>query len=249
MIHLYCYSCGLYICVPSDFEGGKGTCPRCKVSLRIPKPRKPSHNPYDPNFRYLAEMVNVKPKPADKSVVITPNFGPSHIYKCQKCGNAFESILGKSCPQNRCPNCGDQGVAVKKHVKFPRPGESNQATCKRKTLDPAGASTVIPQQIPASSPAPRPIPTAEPQPVPVANNTAPAPTISPVTPPPGEPVPIPVPAPAPARAPQPVSAATPAVAPASSPAQLQKTSDGFTVLYPCEDQTITPDILNAKAIN
>ena len=226
MIHLYCYSCGLYICVPSDFAGGKGTCPRCKVSLRIPKPCNPEHVPYDANFRYLAEMVNNKPRPADKSIVITGKFGPSHLYKCAKCNNTFESILGKSCPQNRCPSCGHAATAVKKNIQFPRP-EQNKSASVGHSLDPAGinASAVTPQQVPASMPAARP----EPKPVP-------APQASSVS----EPKPV--------AAPQPVPVPVPVPAPAAQPQNINQLDGDFVTLHPCEDQTITPDILNAKLV-
>lgn len=161
MIQTYCYNCGLFITVNNTFAGGKGTCPRCKTKLRIPKPKSPGSANFSPLLRYVTTPASKPAMPAGSYPVVTENLGPSNRYHCAKCGNKFESLLSKTCAQSQCPACKSTGEIISEDVKFPRQNSAGKliryASCPIKAshiLEPPATSDkpVKMQQIPASKP-------------------------------------------------------------------------------------------------
>lgn len=121
MINCYCRQCGLYISVPDDFGGGKGSCPRCKTQLRIPKPLPADMPDYEEGIRYVAEPIGSPRAMSETPDVVRPQLGPSVRYRCEHCGDGYESLKSPKWEQGLCPRCGTVNKQVIRSVVFPRP--------------------------------------------------------------------------------------------------------------------------------
>ncbi len=145
MIRCYCSTCGLYIIVPDQFEGGKGRCPRCDSSLRIPK-RDAVNLPdsHKANIRFFAFPSAPAAGTTEKARAVTEKDGRSVKYKCNDCLERFESLNPDSPQAQTCPSCGTANTAVvKKDIAFHRPsdpdsgnsGADDRATAETTTDD------------------------------------------------------------------------------------------------------------------
>lgn len=146
MIRCYCSTCGLYIIVPDQFEGGKGRCPRCDSSLRIPKPGAMNlPDSQRENTRFFAFPSATAAGATEKGRAVTEKDGRSVKYKCNDCLEHFESLNPDSPQAHACPSCGTANTAVvKKDIAFYRPsdpdagnnGTANHAPAETATDDP-----------------------------------------------------------------------------------------------------------------
>ncbi len=139
MINFYCRICGLYISVPCDFAGGKGSCPRCRVFLRVPQPISPDNPDYVKDLRYFSESVDVEAASEGRPEIATNSTGPSTRYKCSGCGEEYESISVRDWNQEKCPRCDVENPPAIEDVPFPR------------QYGPAGASGEPPAQTAAGA--------------------------------------------------------------------------------------------------
>lgn len=129
MVNFYCRACGLYISVPAEYSGGRGVCPRCKTPLRIPRSLPENHPDFVAGLRYLADLFNTSPvPPTERPPIATREFGPSSLFKCNKCGREFESLRSTGVTQGQCPNCGVVCPPMVATVDFPRDYASNAQT-------------------------------------------------------------------------------------------------------------------------
>jgi len=127
MIHSYCKKCGLYICVKGEFAGGKGACPRCKTSLRIPRTLHDGDDGYVRGLRYRTALALETPDEG-AAPIITDTSGASNRYECPRCAERFETLLhGENEPAEAsthtpgcCPRCRYENETPLGVSSFPR---------------------------------------------------------------------------------------------------------------------------------
>lgn len=119
MILSYCRKCGLYFTVADEFAGGAGSCPRCRISLRIPSPIPADSPHYVANLRYLARVTGTA-EADGLPPIATSNLGPSCRYECPHCGEKYESLRAADYHQGTCPKCGAINMPTGDEVVFPR---------------------------------------------------------------------------------------------------------------------------------
>lgn len=120
MINSYCSHCGLFLSVQEEFAGGRGICPRCEASLRIPRPFSPRQASHPTRLRYLARPAQ-SGVPAGEPQIVEEVFGPSSRYRCSECGAVYESLkLGRKARPNQCPSCQHRNKPTIEAVEFPR---------------------------------------------------------------------------------------------------------------------------------
>ena len=120
MINFYCRTCGLYISVPGDFAGGKGSCPRCRVSLIVPHPISPDFPDFVEGLRYFSQLGDVGVVPEGRPEIATDSAGSSTRYKCSSCGEEYESIGVRGWTKGKCPRCAVENPPAVEDVPFPR---------------------------------------------------------------------------------------------------------------------------------
>lgn len=121
MINSYCRVCGLYISAPEDFAGGRGACPRCKTSLRIPRPLGKDDPAYVAGLRYLSFPSGEASDEGSRPAICEPAMGASSRYACEQCGEKFESLKRTGWVKGLCPRCSHVNRKPRvRSVAFPR---------------------------------------------------------------------------------------------------------------------------------
>lgn len=144
MINSYCSNCGLFLSVQEEFAGGRGICPRCETSLRIPRPFSPLQAVRPTRLRYLARPAQ-SGVPAGEPQIVEEVFGPSSRYRCSECGAVYESLkLGRKARPNQCPSCRHRNKPTIESVDFPR-----QVEVPGEPVSVAPASSKSPAEVPS----------------------------------------------------------------------------------------------------
>jgi len=120
MIRCYCCVCGLFITIPEKFGGGRGRCPRCSSELRIPHPEHNIAKGMEDRVRYLTDIAT-EGRPAEDTMIISFEEGPSSRFVCENCGESFESLKLDNYKHGECPECSEICTdPSEKNVVFPR---------------------------------------------------------------------------------------------------------------------------------
>jgi len=96
----------LFITIPEKYGGGRGRCPRCSSELRIPHPEKKLKKQLQESVRYLTDIA-VERRPAEDTMIISHEEGPSARYICDSCGESFESLKMDNHQPGECPECSE----------------------------------------------------------------------------------------------------------------------------------------------